>query len=548
MERKELLVTDMQTAFGGNKNISTELCTTKWFADTYEHSEYSGTFITSIKTDSPCELTFDPKLTGYYRISVGFPGRARSSVTIKLSDDKYPATLSTLNSWDAEEMMFKCADMTGQSIIISGKSTICSLRFVQLTDEEAEEVKYDRIRTDTKKFYASEYVGDNMDFYEGSDTEWIAPECGVELGKTEEELNRMRHYYQMAHDVGIKVSHTIRLGYWGGSFPHALKPSPIKFAAEHPDMHCVDRDGQELYYMSFAYPEVRKQRIDIAMEALKTGGEAVTVMICRGVPFVAFEKPVCDAFYEKYGEYPYDRPMDDPDLNAIHCEFMTMLFRELREAIDKEYGKDNNIEIHLRGMNSIDDCKYLGVDPVMLAKEGLIQRVITHQRRFLEELFDEVLKSKDPPRVDLEKFSEFTRKGGNSTVLLWNEGDLFAPYRNSRGELYGPRNFEENVKQWEAFGKEYSIPIYHELSAYCRDPHTLWKTVNRVNEAGGERFSIFNTSCCAGERNLFHLVRRICHKNDKWASADPNLKAYRVYRVRYIGKCYYNRYEPIWGG
>ena len=164
-----------------------------------------------------------------------------------------------------------------------------------------------------------------------------------------------------AHKMGIKVAVSNRMGLWGAGYPYHYYGCGVRFVDEHPELHCVDRNGEMVNALSYAYPEVRRLKIRDFIAAAKCGADAVMPLGHRGVPYVLFEKPVVDAFYEKYGEYPFELPLDEPRLRDIHCGIMVQYFRELREALDNEFGK-NKIQIHLRCYNSIEDSAYIGFD------------------------------------------------------------------------------------------------------------------------------------------------------------------------------------------
>lgn len=55
---------------------------------------------------------------------------------------------------------------------------------------------------------------------------------------------------------------------WLGSMPYEGIFNS-KFSAEHPEWRCTDRDGTPTFYMTDAFPQVRKQVLDIVRETLE---------------------------------------------------------------------------------------------------------------------------------------------------------------------------------------------------------------------------------------------------------------------------------------
>ena len=561
MERKEILVSDLFNEFEPKDIIGMEGDRTKWYSMPYENERFKGTFVSSMLSRPQDTISYDPKLCGWYKIYIAFPGMGSCRTFIKLTNDQRYTVFSTVDPFSFEEMYWTCADLTDQKITLKIGSTLASLRFVPMSDDEIAAYKAELAQRETKKLYIADdmyhsYVGSknindwltSLDHYKDSDTEWFSPECPyncLDDDFDEFHLELRKAFVNRAHELGMKVAHSIRMGLWGLGFPHVLKGAGEQFTDSHPNCHCVDRNGDVIGAMSYAYPEVRKHIIDILIRAAKTGGEAVTLLSCRGVPYVLFEKPVADRFFEKYGEYPYEYALDDPKLRSVHCEIMEDFFQELRDALDNEFGK-NKIEIHLRGLNSIEDMARIGFDIKSLAKKGLLNVVMSHPRRFVEYVPQEILKDCPEPRIDIEKYNDFIRHN-TSFEMHYSEDRLYQSIQTCFGTPVGPTSFEECVMEWEAFSKEYNIPVYHELSNFKGDENTLRRNITKFHDLGVSRFTLFNAVCTAIDKPAWSLIGRACHKDQ---IKDPTLTptGYTKLRVHTVGDCYYNRFIPIWGG
>lgn len=571
MERKELFVTDLKNAFGPVEHISDRGDKTMWCSVPYETIEYKGNLLASPAGQYPGDICYDPKLNGWYKIYVAFPGYPISVLNIKLTKD---ITYVYIHNHDGdpfsiEEVLWRCADMTNQSISISKTNTtpnnmaLAWLRFVPMSDEEVQAFKADNARTDTKRVYATEDMGNGIwdnekcsvddwravvSHMRDSDVEWFSPEFyNEDFGYSCNfmKYDRYEAIVDEAHKLGMKVAVSNRMGLWGAGYPYSYYGCGVRFVDEHPEYHCIDRNGEMVNALSYAYPEVRRLKIQDFVAAAKCGADAVMPLGHRGVPYVLFEKPVADAFYEKYGEYPYELPLDEPRLRDIHCEFMTQYFRELREALDNEFGKDK-IQIHLRCYNSIEDSAYIGFDVYKLAEEGLLDAVATHARKFFEFIPDEIRKDDDKSRIDLDKFNEYVHQEGVSVWLTW-EDDCYSKTTNSYGDEVNPHDFAENVRQWKEFSNKFGIRVYHEMFHMCRTNEDIKKNIPILYENGGDGITLFNTCLLSHEPARWNLLSKIGHK-EEFNDLELIPGGYRKVRVLKFSNVDFNRYKPIWGG
>ena len=206
-ERKELLFSYLDQVFEPKSSLSPDSLADKWRIIPYETENWSGNLLEAADASNPGDISFNPNLTGWYKIYVGllFPG----VISIKLTSDptffNYKSSL-TVNTPDCnygrgvflEETLWRCADMTGESIILSNRkiheqhqSRITNIRFVPMTEEEIAEYLAEEARTDTKRIYATDDMHDRFYFtnlecledwapvvlkYRHSDVEWISME------------------------------------------------------------------------------------------------------------------------------------------------------------------------------------------------------------------------------------------------------------------------------------------------------------------------------------------------------------------------------------
>ena len=574
MERQEIFVTDLYEAFEPKEIITRDGTRSTWSYVPYKTADFDGVMLVTPNCNQPSDISYDPKLNGWYKICVSLAGNPFSVLHIKLSSERCFCYITShhVDNYGMEQLLWKCADLTNEKIHITTNNTsqshacISALRFIPMTDDEVAAYKADQTRTDTKRMYVTEDMGNCywnhaqmspddwrsvVACYAGSDVEWFSSEFGIPLEDDLEPtgwfpLDRFSAVADEAHKQGFKFAVANRMGHWGCGYPYSLKGSGHKFVDEHPEYHCVDRDGTITAALSYAFPEIRKYKIDAFITAAKCGADAVGLFAHRGYPYVLFEKPVADAFYEKYGEYPYEYTFDDPKLRDIHCGIMTQYVRELREALDKEFGK-NKIQIQLRGFNSIEDCKNIGFDVYKLAEEGLIDAIATHTRRYIEDIPPHIMREDDPTKIDIEKFRDYAIHGEYETSTLYWDNNCYAPFRNSRGIIPGPTSFEENVKQWKEFSDKFGIRVYHEMCNMCRTAEAAKQNIDRLYKAGGEAITLFNTCMLSHETVLWNYLGKAGHK-DEFCEFELCYKEYKKTKILEFDGVNMNRFKPLWGG
>lgn len=560
MERKELFVSDLASVFGPKEHIAAEAPDkSKWCTFTYENPYTKGVALVSTRGNCPEDINYDPNLVGWYKIYVTLAEFYKPYTFIKLTSDKAYSQITTYHAGNEkqEEVFWRCADMTNEAIWLTKKNTalnhssVSALRFVPMTEDEIASYHTENARTDTKKMYLHDpltcqgWNTQNFTQYDweavvenlkNADVEWFSAEFNAGT------LDHPKYKYvaDKAHELGIKLAVSSNM-----SMSDA-------FINTHPELRCIDRNGDDVQAVSYAYPEVRKAKIEEFVNAAKNGADAVEILANTGLPYILFEKPVADAFFAKYGEYPYEYTLDDAKLQDVQSDIMAEFFSELREALDNEFGK-NKVEIHLRGFNSIADCAYLGFDVYKLAKKGLINAVETHEKHFYEIVPDEILKADDPTKIDIEKYNEYITKS-NSLVLV-QDYDCYRPSQNSRGEQAWPTDLAQNVKQWTKFQSETGVKVYHGISylldkgavPYCNFLYMVQEALDVIYSNGGDGVAVFNAPKYYTVGAAWVLYSKAGHKKEINTTINEHPYGYHECSMLAIDGVYYNRFQPIWG-
>ena len=591
-KREKQVFIKMDECFGPAENLSEYALMDKWRVVPYESELGEGNLLMSAG-GTPPDVSFDPKLTGWYKIFVIIPGGSR--LNIKLSGDGAFLRISgTYNSHRTfEKLYWKSADMTGQSVILSKKIDVPEINtlfggliFEPMTAEEVEEWKREDARSDTKRIYATDDMHNRVyflkhDSYEDwkgaveiychSDVEWLSieelrtfvsnrlptdniddfcfPRAGDKL--VQEQFPKFDYdkvlstVVDYGHEKGLKMSVSYRMGAWGISFPYDQFYFDSDIMQEHPEWRTFDRNGDEIFALSYAYEGVQDYIIGELLKVACSGCDAVTLIAHRGIPYVLFEKPVADKFYELYGEYPYELPLDEPRLNKLHCDIMTGFFRRLRESLDAEFGK-NRVEVHLRSMFSIHDTKMIAIDSEELAREGLIDAVISFPQRHYEKLDGDIWQEGKEYRIDVDKYTAWIKEKQSGITYHTSNFDCEPAYTNYDGKLCGPADQTARIAEWNALEEKYGVKIYYDIMPRSMPNEEFRRRALELYDCGAERFALWDTYGRAPKRYMWAVAGHLGHKEEL---RDYDYTPYSsVIRVGKVGGVDVSRYNPMWGG
>ena len=84
---QEVLFSDLGHCFGPDRSLSAKGRKDSWRVIPYRAGTISGTMLSSLNEGFPEDVTFDPGLTGWYKIFVCLPTFPDLEVHLKLSQD-----------------------------------------------------------------------------------------------------------------------------------------------------------------------------------------------------------------------------------------------------------------------------------------------------------------------------------------------------------------------------------------------------------------------------------------------------------------------------
>lgn len=529
-----------------NKSIISDKNTDgKWTAVKYKTSLCEGVMLTTAQSVYPEPVELKIELEGMHRIYIGVLNiNPANYFNIKLSGE--PAYSGIKPTWYgsptrwvqfeyAEEIYWKSADLTNQSIIIdkpraaqSNAPVILWIRCEKMSDEEvtaynAPKPKCLQAHIDIDPFYELEFetVEDTLvKLYplKNSNTEFCSIETWVWndalrdgsiptnalTGKTfqgekfdREEL--FSTWQKFAHENDFKLYAATRMSC--GDFERLVSASYYNknFVAEHPELYIKNRDGSSPRICSYAFDEVREYML-CELADTSRGFDGVTLIYTRGL-HIGFEKPVLDRFAQIYPSVdPRRLPAADERLHGVWCEFMTEFMRKLRERL----GRDKKINVLTD--YGLETAKNFGLDVEAWAREGLIDSATQCNMEMFEELDDCI----EDGLINLEKYKEKARR----------------EYVTCRRFATDPDKVCAHMPEYRALEEKYGIKVYHTLP--WENTTTLSdyaKTIEKMQNAGAEGFFAWDVNHLEYTLPEFHTITGIGNR------ATENITLSRFYKM-----------------
>jgi len=584
-----IILSDLAEACINKEVLSTARRTDKWETISYETATISGTMLSAFELASPQPAKIKVNLSGWHKIYVSLMGNPQNNRSfLKLTGDKALSAFTTdyvdihrvMWKWESfEESFWKCADLTGQDIEIVKRNGTCLVgshvawfRFVPMTEEEVQEWKAEDARTDTKRIFATTDMF-SVHVFEAPVTlnDWLIrienlKHSDVEILTLDRDQN-FEHYVDphsenasflneerkalsylypahskdatftalinYAHEIGIKAYISRRMGLPNDApFPYDQEAYGIPFSKEHPEYRCINRDGVPTDVLSFAYPEVQQYVIDQFVDFAKLDCDGITLIYTRGIPYVLFEKPVLDAFAQRYpGLDPRELPLADPRIQRVHCTIMTEFMRKLRFAMDGACIKlgRRKMAIHAYVGTSLSDNRMFGLDVETWARERLIDSISAYPLKIRERLED-VMQKSHPDRIDLAAYSKKQREGYHKILHRYVE--------------YAQHIELEHVREYVALSKQYPVKVYFDLLREMSN-EDCERLSAALCENGAERFSLWDIDSVSTIKSQWAASSRLGHLEDIRKGQlvkEPST----VYRILFIGGKNIGAYNPAW--
>lgn len=589
-----MILSDLKELVLERDHIAGERMQDKWQTVAYETGNFCGNMLVATEMCFPKPVTLRLNKKGWYKIYLGFIHYAGSACThtgVRLSGDAAPSvlvpdpfnkqTVYGYNYWASyswiEEGFWKCADLTGQDLIlekpdciVAGTSQLCLIRLEEMGDEEVRAMLKQPARTKNLMYHCDtdylfwyynykspkEYVN-VIERLEGGNSEIVIQETYFEdfepIGTENCEAKLVRKHYQAnyrkylawheeigrllaerAHRAGMKIYAGTRMEM--GNFLPPLDTAILakKFVVQHPEFAVYTRDGRRTDILSYAYPQVRDWEIDRLLKSVERGYDGVSLFFIRGV-FVGFERPVRELFFRKYGdaEDPACLPLDDPRLNECQCAFLTEFVRALRERLDA-YARKNkraHIDINVVVCYDVESSMQIGCDVETWLKHNYVDSVSQGLMKSYEDL-EGCFTDGAMRRIDMDKYKEQLQKRA-----------IFKREYHDRADtvLAGSASLLECVSR---YGKDYygALPWESKSAAYHAE------MAQKQYALGVKKLISWNASHIAENLPKCNVIKNLGDIN-RVLQTDPEQLAQKTqYRVLSIGGKDISTYNPSWLG
>ena len=410
----------------------------RWRLIDYESAEISGTMLLVQPLADAPDVHLPLDVRGWHAIHVGYMYPQLSEqmeIKVKLSSDPCFTTITDreqdpMDTVTLREEFWKYADLTGEQVVFGQQTKgvpiaacVAYLKLVALSQDEVERVLADRADTSTRTVISSndgasfmtrkaptekEDIWEQIEPYRYSDvgrldwavcygdmtnypsnvgcnyfekryrTDFNLASCAREVSSLQTLIGKGLVPYkvamQYAHDMGIEFHLMFRMGIAKGWPLMAVRDG---LYANHPELRQVARDGTPLPNLSYAFDEVQDCMLGIIREVADDEVDGINLCWIRGAPYVGYEKPVADAFAERYGRDITSVADDDERLCQVRAEYLTTFMRRVRELAD-EVGQQRGRPLPITVMlpASLSRNLYHGYDTKTWAEEHLVDAMI----------------------------------------------------------------------------------------------------------------------------------------------------------------------------
>lgn len=587
-----MLLTDVSSLVKEKDRLSNKRSADKWHVVPYETSSFSGNLLVASELSFPQKVTLNLGVKGWHKIYLGFINYAGTNgmhTLLRLTSDDAPSILMPdmfnkqvvdgYNYWASyqwmEEGFWKCADLTGQDLILEKPfnedtcSTLCFIRVEEMSDYEVSEyLSYNAPKnmmyhfdTDWLFWYndyktIDEYANVVERFSHGTgeiivqetyfeDFEPISNESLEAKAVRKNYQKRYRKYLEnsdaitrvivdKAHSLGMSIYAGTRMEMGNFLSPLDCELLSKKFVVDHPEYSLYTRDGRKTAVLSYAYKEVREWEINRLLKSVERGYDGVSLFFIRGV-FVGFEKPVKDRFLDLYGDSPSitELPISDDRVSNVMCEFITQFIRELRAKLDEFSAKSgrNKIKINVIVCYDVQTSKFIGCDIETWLKEGLVDSISQGLMATYEDL-DECYSDTNPDLIDLDKYKSVLGKRA-----------IIKRYHHDKAEtVIG------GAKTLIDLTEKYGVNFYASLPWQGKSSNYFVELAQKQYSQGAKKLISWNANHVAENLAKVNLVKSLGDKDVVMKLSLDDIAYRKLYRVMSLDDKDISTFNPSWLG
>ncbi|MBQ3489554.1 MAG: hypothetical protein IJA86_03080 [Clostridia bacterium] len=581
----EYIISDFSSAVIEKENLSSKSLSDRWETVPYETAEISGTLLIASDTSEPLPVTVAPSLLGWYRIYVCmtdiFGG---NHIELHLTDDEFPTTaapgkISRYTMWTssekAEEVLWKCADMTGQRITISKTkcgfphtANILWLRFVPMSEKETADYLALRDNTARKTMFAhmdGDFHANDGENYckslyamKDSDVGTVCMEVVNDLveyssfdapyaprkADTWKRMEYCRRFSERRKEIYpgmIAYAHKNKMKLFAGhrmqlssfAFPLEQPLFTVPFVDEHPEYRCLSRDGKMVDFLSYGYHEVQNFMIENILESARYGFDGVHLIFDRG-QHLLFEEPVKARYAAKYGEEDFYRlPLDDARLIDIKSEILTEFLMKLRLTLNEYAEKQGStpLKIYMTAYFTYEDGLLDGFDIERFAAAGVIDGIVQAKMHVWEDTDGAMA---EDGLIDLEKYAE---KAKTEYVIRRDHSSNMA-------------RIVEGLPKYRAVADRYGIELFSENQWECAQPAEAYvKSAKAIYAAGGKGLALWDCyPCRVNNLGEWAATARLGHSESVFSMTDEAESYHKMIKILSWNGKDMRYYNPSWRG
>lgn len=446
----DILIRELDKAVD-RKLIQTEPSQTNlWKSVPFVSDEFAGVMLGEGGGPSQKPITIRLGAKGVYRVFLGLYGgynarQMRVRLTNAEASDTIPIKVTGNRTLVISETFWKQVDLTGQNLILEGSgdsNAPGALAYVRLQKIADRKDSYPMVISedgygiflgpepsdpkDLEKPFESIPDGtcmrmllwgngcaDNCNY--PTKVGQFYPNAGYQLAWRPQFAKNMNIWKEKGWDsLRVMREYTrkrkwefhvyIRMEAFKAPFPFDAQENS-KFFNDHPEYHCLDRQGQRVNRLSYAYPEVQRYVLSLIEEIAGYEPDGVCLCFIRGLPLVLHEPIMVDGFKKRYGVDP--RELDE--LDPRWMDYQGVVVTSFIEQVKRTLKPNQRLSVIVPATEL--DCRRWGLDVATWVKDGLIDDLLP-----TGQLFDETDVHRDDP--DNLDFDYFARLEGRANIRL----------------------------------------------------------------------------------------------------------------------------------
>lgn len=424
--------------------------TNLWKAVSYKSDEFAGVMLGEGGGPNQKPITIRLGAEGVYRVFLGlYGGYDARQMRVRLSkaaaSDTMPIKVTGNRTLVISEAFWKQVDLTGQDLILEGSGDSHSpgaLAYVRLQKVHDRKDFYPMVISEDGHgiFFGAEPssphdlekpfedipegtcmrmllwgngCADNCNyptkvgqFYPnaGHEFAWqpdFAKNMGIWKEKEWDSLRIMREYTRKRK---WEFHVYIRMEAFKAPFPFDAQENS-KFFNDHPEYHCLDREGQKVNRLSYAYPQVQQYMLSLIKEIAGYDPDGVCLCFIRGLPLVLYEPIMVEGFKQRCGVDPRELEELDPRWMDYQGGVITSFVKQVKQALQP------NQRLSVIVPATELDCRRWGLDVAAWVKEGIVDDLFPTGQVFNEQ----DVHRDDPDNLD---FDYFARLEGRANIRL----------------------------------------------------------------------------------------------------------------------------------